>query len=68
VYNVPVTWLAKSPVTVGVGELPTLPTIVVPASALTIPPPASTAKLPAVFRFGAWAAAFTADAKKTKTK
>src|ERR1700688_3110914 len=68
VYNVPVTWLAKSPVTVGVGELPTLPTIVVPASALTIPPPASTAKLPAVCRLGAWAETFPADAKKNNNK
>jgi hypothetical protein len=53
---------------VGVGELPTSPTIVVPASALTIPPPASTAKLPAVCRLGAWAEAFHADAKKTTIK
>jgi len=38
--------------------------MVVPASALTIPPPASTAKLPAVCRLGAWAKAFDANAKK----
>src|SRR6202166_3085410 len=68
VYNVPVTWLAKSPVTVGVGELPTLPTTVVPASGLMIPPPASTAKLPAVCRLGAWAEAFHADAKRNNDK
>jgi hypothetical protein len=48
VYNVPVTWVAKSPVTDGVGELPTLPTIVVPASLFVMPAPASTAKLPDV--------------------
>jgi len=49
-----VTWLAKSPVTVVVGALPTLPEIVVPASALVMPVPANTAKLPADFRSGAW--------------
>ena len=65
VYNVPVTWVAKSPVTVGVGELPTLPTIVVPASALTMPAPASTAKVPAVCGLGAWA--LTSDANASKT-
>jgi hypothetical protein len=64
VYNVPlVTWLAKSPVTAGVEELPTLPEIVVPASALVTPAPASTAKLPAVFRSGAWALTFNAQTK-----
>jgi hypothetical protein len=57
VYNVPPeTWLAVSPVTVVVGSLPTLPTIVVPESELLMPAPASTAKLPAVFKLGGvWA-------------
>jgi hypothetical protein len=59
-----VTWDAKSPVTTGVGELPTSPTIVVPASALTTPAPASTAKVLEVCRLGAWALAFNADARK----
>jgi len=66
VYNVPVTWLAKSPVTVGVGELPTSPTIVVPASGLMTPAPASTPKVPAVFKLGGvWALAFNPNNKKT---
>ena len=65
VYKVPVTCAAKSPVTAGVGELPTLPTIVVPASALVTPAPASTPKLPAVFRLGAWARALIAENRNT---
>jgi hypothetical protein len=65
VYNVPVTWMGKSPEIVVVGELPTSPTIVVPASGLTTPAPASTPNVPAVCRLGAWALTFTVDIKKT---
>ena len=68
VYNLPVTWEAKSPVTVGVGELPTSPTIVVPASAFVIPLPASTAKLLAVCSLGACAEVLNADARKSDNK
>jgi hypothetical protein len=63
----------KSPVIAApaVGQLPTSPTIVVPASALVMPVPPSTAKLPAAPRLGAngpVALAFTANAKKINKK